>query len=120
MKTKFILSVLTFFAIQLMVACTYENEEELFDLVDSNSVSEPIEVSLTNDIIPIINADCAISGCHVAGGQFPNLTVKANIISSASRTRSETQSGEMPRGRTLSLAEKNLIKNWVDQGAKDN
>jgi len=26
----------------------------------------------------------------------------------------------MPRGRTITLAEKNIIKNWVDQGAKDN
>lgn len=115
---KLLFYVLIFFTIQVIISCTYENEEELFEIVDPGSELE--EISLSNDIIPIINADCAISGCHVAGVQFPNLMLKANIISSASSTKSRTQSGNMPKGRSLSLVEKNLIKNWVDQGAKDN
>lgn len=120
MKMKSILSVLIFFTLLVVTACTYENEEELFGKVDPDSGSEPDEVSLTNDIVPIMNSDCAIPFCHVAGEQFPNLSVKANIISNASSIKSRTQSGNMPRGGTLSLAQKNLIKNWVDQGKLDN
>ena len=120
MKMKSILSVLMFFAILVMTACTYENEEELFGTIEPDPGSEPVVVNLSSQVIPIVNSNCAVSGCHVAGVQFPNLLIKANIISNASSIKSRTQSGNMPRGGTLSLAEKNLIKNWVDQEAKDN
>ena len=101
-------------------ACTYENEEELFDTIEPDPGSDPVVVNLSSQVIPIVNSNCAVSGCHVAGVQFPNLLIKANIISNASSIRSRTQSGNMPKGGSLSLAEKNLIKNWVDQEAKDN
>lgn len=32
------------------------------------------EVSFTQDLIPIFEKRCALSGCHNAGGQVPNLT----------------------------------------------
>jgi len=32
------------------------------------------EVSLINDIIPVFNQSCAISGCHISGGTNPDLT----------------------------------------------
>ncbi len=103
-------------------ACTYDNEQELFGTIetDPDPDTDPMEISLSNEVIPLMNTNCAISGCHVVGVQSPNLSVKANVISNASKIKSETQSGNMPRGRTITLAEKNIIKNWVDQGAKDN
>lgn len=109
-----------FFAILVMTACTYENEEELFNIIEPDPGSDPVIVSLSSQIVPIMNSNCAVSGCHVAGVQFPNLLIKANIIANASSIRSRTQSGNMPKGGSLSLAEKNLIKNWVDQKANDN
>ena len=31
-------------------------------------------VTFSQDILPIFNNSCAVSGCHVSGGQVPNLT----------------------------------------------
>lgn len=75
--------------------------------------------SLENNILPIINADCAISGCH-NGSVSPNLMTKAAVIGNAGRIKSETQSRSMPRERSLTQNEIDLIACWVDDGAKDN
>lgn len=78
-------------------------------------------VSLSNDIEPIIQNNCAISNCHVSGGRSPNLSRKTAILDNASVIKSEVVSGSMPRGgRTLSQAQIDLIRCWVDSGAKDN
>lgn len=75
--------------------------------------------SLVADIMPIISNNCAITGCH-NGSVSPNLTSSSAVISNAGRIRSETQSGSMPRGRTLSQSQIDLIACWVDSGAKNN
>ncbi|WP_425391240.1 hypothetical protein [Ekhidna sp.] len=75
--------------------------------------------SLSNDIIPIINRSCAISGCH-NGSISPNLTSSTSVINNASRIKSETQQRSMPRGSTLPQSEIDLIACWVEDGAKDN
>ncbi|MEQ9467225.1 MAG: hypothetical protein RLN88_07415 [Ekhidna sp.] len=85
------------------------------------SISTYLEsnVSLTDDIFPIIDTNCAISGCH-NGTQFPNLTTSSGIRQHASQIKSETQAGTMPRDGFLSQNEIDLIACWVDDGAKDN
>ena len=76
--------------------------------------------SLVNDIMPIIQADCAISGgCH-NGSQRPDLRTKEAVLQNARDIKAETQAGSMPKNRTLSEAEIALIACWVDDGAKDN
>ena len=75
--------------------------------------------SLTADVMPIIAKDCAISGCH-NGSQSPRLTSKSEVIANAARIKSETQAGSMPRDRTLTQTEIDLIACWVDDGANDN
>lgn len=75
--------------------------------------------SLTNDIRPIIEANCVSSECH-GGGQLPNLSSLANIRSNATAIKRETQNGNMPRDGSLTAEEKALIACWVDEGAKNN
>ncbi|WP_436516069.1 hypothetical protein [Ekhidna sp. To15] len=77
------------------------------------------ETSLATDIMPIINKDCAISGCH-NGSQSPRLISTSEVIANAARIKSETQAGSMPRDRTLTQTEIDLIACWVDDGALDN
>ncbi|MFY0654759.1 MAG: hypothetical protein JXQ96_22195 [Cyclobacteriaceae bacterium] len=109
--------------IWVISSCTYQNEEEVFGTIDADpgsggGNSEP--VSLMNDIVPLMNLKCAISGCH-NGSRFPNLSVKANIISNASSIKSRTRvGGGMPRNGTLTTAQRDLIADWVDGGALDN
>ncbi len=33
----------------------------------------PVQYSYKKDIAPLLNTNCALSGCHVAGGQAPDL-----------------------------------------------
>lgn len=85
------------------------------------SISTFVEstVSLSANIIPIIDTNCAISGCH-NGTQFPRLTSTNDIIQQASRIKAETQARTMPRDGSLTQEEIDLIACWVDDGAKDN
>jgi hypothetical protein len=75
--------------------------------------------SLSIDIMPIIEANCAVSNCH-NGSEDPNLSSPQNVRNNASKIRSLTQSGEMPKEGSLSSSEKAKIACWVDDGAKDN
>lgn len=91
------------------------------------SVAESVEVSsglsFSADIKPIIEANCAVSGCHVAGTSQPDYTNEATIISLASNIKARTQAGEMPppsSGRSLTEAEIERIACWVDDGAPNN
>jgi len=81
------------------------------------------ETSLANDVVPMIQTNCAISGCHVSGAQSPNFSDKANIINSAQRILARTSQRTMPpiaSGKTLTDQQIELIRCWVDAGAKDN
>jgi len=75
--------------------------------------------SLTNDIMPIISAECATSGCH-NGSQSPNLSSASNVRTNAAAIKAETQSGRMPRNGSLTANQKALIACWVDDGALNN
>ena len=102
-------------------ACSSENEEELFGDKDSAGEPLPAVVSLSTDIVPIMDAKCAIPGCHVAGNTFPNLSVKSVIISQADRVKVRTRvGGGMPRTGSITNFQRDLIAKWVDDGAQDN
>ena len=79
--------------------------------------------SLTNEIMPILQQNCAVSGCHISGTGRANFTDKAIVIQFASQIRTNTQAGVMPpssSGQSITEAEKTLISCWVSNGAKDN
>lgn len=106
-------------AMILLTYCTYENEEDLFGQEDCST----LPASLTEDVIPIINTNCAISGCHVTGVQAPDLTKKEIIIASAPLIKAQVQTRTMPptdSGESLTLNEIQTIVCWVDNGAHDN
>lgn len=74
------------------------------------------------NISPIIQASCAISGCHAAGSSNgPGALTNYTEISNAKvRIRSAVAAGTMPQGSTLSAAQKNSIICWIDGGAPNN
>jgi hypothetical protein len=78
-------------------------------------------ISFANQVKSIIDLNCAISGCHVAGTGRQNFTSFAVIQANADGIKARTASGNMPRGGgSLTTEEKKLIADWVDQGAKNN
>ncbi|MEQ9298125.1 MAG: hypothetical protein RIF33_06170 [Cyclobacteriaceae bacterium] len=76
-------------------------------------------VTYEGSIKNIVETNCAISGCH-NGSQAPDLRTLEQIQSSASRIKIRTADGSMPRGRTLTQTQIDLIACWVDDGALDN
>lgn len=94
-------------------------DSEGCEITNSITVGAESAVSLINDIMPIVNVNCAISGCH-NGTILPNLTSSSAVISNAGRIKIETSDRSMPRGRTLTNTQINQIACWVDAGAKDN
>jgi hypothetical protein len=100
-----------------------------YDLVVSDeSGCETIEVvdvltgvSLNEDIVSIITANCAVSGCH-DGSRSPDLRMTSGIIGSAGRIRSRTSARTMPPSNRTPLTQTqiDLISCWVNDGAPDN
>jgi hypothetical protein len=79
-------------------------------------------IKLSVEIKNIIDASCAVSGCHVTGGSAPeSFTSLANIIANASGIKTKTANGTMPKdGTKLSQDKLNAIACWVDDGAPNN
>ncbi len=77
------------------------------------------QTSLSADVEPIIDTECAITSCH-NGSESPDLRTASAIITHASQIKSVTQSGFMPRNGSLTSSQKALIGCWVDEGAKNN
>lgn len=85
----------------------------------SQNVNVLSGISFENSVKSIIETDCAISGCH-NGSVSPDLRTFNSIQSNASRIKSETEAGSMPRDRTLTQTQIDLIACWVDDGALNN
>lgn len=64
--------------------------------------------SLTADIMPIIQANCAVSGCH-NGSQTPNLSSTTGVLNNAAAIKTQTQSGAMPKQGSITATQKALI-----------
>lgn len=77
-------------------------------------------ISYSSSVQNIITSSCAIPGCHVAGTGRADFTNLATVQAQASGIKSRTQSGDMPRGGTITQEEKDNIACWVDDGAPNN
>ncbi|MEJ1236698.1 hypothetical protein WBG78_01135 [Chryseolinea sp. T2] len=93
---------------------------------DNCTITKSVRVltgtSYNDDIKPIIETSCAVSGCHVSGGAAPfALTTVKSVQDHASSIKTVTANGSMPKGGPpLSQAEKDKIACWVDDGAPNN
>lgn len=127
---RFQKEIITVFLVILLGSCS-SGEDDTNPNPNGNNGSggnipercENIVSTLSGQVLTIINLNCAITGCHVPGGQLPDFTIKSNIIQNASNIRLQTQSGVMPKvgsGLTLTTRQKDEILCWVANGARDN
>ena len=102
----------------IFYSCT--NKKEFLSDTSSCSV---VNAKYSTDVSIIIQTSCATnSSCHAAGsinGPGPLLNYTA-VKNSASAIKTAVETGRMPRGSTLSNADINKIKCWVESGALDN
>jgi len=68
--------------------------------------------SYSIDARPAIQSSCV--GCHSSYGTY------SQVCSSASSIRSSIVNGTMPKGSTLTSAQKDNIICWIDGGAANN
>jgi hypothetical protein len=77
--------------------------------------------SFMDDVMPIITANCAVSGCHDGNSGIISWANKNNVIANASNIKTRTGNGTMPpAGRSITDEEIQTIACWVDDGAEDN
>jgi hypothetical protein len=84
-------------------------------------------VSYSVTVQPIINQNCALSGCHVNHAQT-NYNVFANVVADAQASnapndiisRINSTSNPMPASGPLSACDKAKIKLWIQQGCQAN
>lgn len=81
-------------------------------------------VSLNQDVFNRIGQTCAITGCHVSGGQSPNFELKSNILTAAQNIKRRLEDNSMPPAGSgkdpMSDADKAVVICWVNDGALDN
>jgi len=93
------------------------------DCTDSEtaSVIEVPEVSYADDIRPIIDTNCQLSGCHGDNANIPTFATYDDVYAKADAIRDRTTAGTMPPGDAeLADTDVQLISDWVTQGAPDN
>lgn len=103
----------------LITSCTYDNAEELY----GEQECPPGGTSFSQTVNPIIQSNCAVSGCHVNGQQMPTLETYAQISANSARIKARTSNGTMPPpSSSKSLSQKQIddIACWVNAGAPEN
>lgn len=109
------MGVLVMLALCLLAACGEQ------DNVGAGVVCNKT-YSLTEDVMPVITSNCALTGCH-NGTHAPNLRTAEAVRTQVERVRAEVTSGHMPpkgSGVILTAEERKTILCWIEQGAADN
>lgn len=121
-------------------ACTHSTIEpdvtdnNNFDTLTLENACDPDTVYFQNKVLPLIQSSCALSGCHNAASHREGIVLEdynkiMKIVSSGSPSKSKlykvlSASGEdaMPPSSSdrFSKEEKQLIYDWISQGALNN
>lgn len=85
---------------------------------------EGTDPSFANDVLPILNASCALAGCHVDGfanGDFSNFNgFSARAAGAIARMSAGTMPPAASSGPDPSEAQIQSIRCWMEAGAMDN
>ena len=108
-----------FFTGFLISSCTSESEEvqDMMDEVDCSTIT------FSQDVQPIIQSNCAVSGCHVSNTPPPDFTKDDIIEANANRIKTRTSNGTMPppgSGFSLTKEQVDMIACWADNGGEVN
>ncbi len=75
-------------------------------------------ISYSREVAPLLEYKCSL--CHGSGSSILDLSTYENVKANAAKIKASVESGFMPLVGTLNQEQKDLIVNWVDQGAKNN
>ena len=100
----------------LFHGCYYDNAEELYP----NSTCNLSNLSYDLVIKPIIDANCAISGCHVSGTGRKDLSTYQGLKDVADDGRLHDRlvvKKDMPPSQPISNCDIAAIDAWINNGA---
>jgi len=134
LKNKIIAIALSMFIVVVIAISGCQKDTTVYVPLAAPTVTKT--VSFSKDLVPIFAANCAKSGCHVAGGHTPDLTaanaynslIDNSLIDKAAPTSSiiyERLTGKlspsMPIGGAANPSNiEGLLIAWIQQGAKKN
>jgi len=102
----------------LLSSCYYDVEEELYPQKNNCNLSD---ITYSTKIKLIVAQNCALSGCHVAGAQQPDLSDYNKLNSNVSRVNERAVVGKtMPPSSPLNSCDIEALKAWIDGGAPNN
>ena len=110
--------------LMIMIAACKKDKTEPTTTTPTATVTPtptPTKVTYETDIKTIINANCAVSGCHVASAQSPAFTsytvVKSYVGTILLRMgQAQGSSGFMPKNGTKVQANIDKINQWKTDG----
>jgi hypothetical protein len=101
--------------------CYYDSEERIYP----GSFCDTTGVTWSGTIKPLMQAECAIPGCHVPGSQDPDLTTYAGVRAialdgSLKKRAIDGVPSFMPTSGKLPNCQLVKLKAWIDAGAPEN
>lgn len=102
----------------LVAGCYYDIGEDLYP----NGANAPCDASpdtYSLKIKTILTKNCAIAGCHVAGGESPDLSDSTIVYDKIDRIKVRAiDIKDMPKSAPLSTCDIKALQNWIDGGTK--
>ena len=118
-KISFVLVALTLF----VLGCSKGGDSPASSGTGGTTLNcSTIDSRFSAVVFPIIQTSCGATGCHNTGSSSgPGaLTNYTQIKAAAASIKGSVESGSMPKGGTLTTAQKNAISCWVSSGALNN
>lgn len=106
----------------IISACTKDSIEKNEESCDT------VDVTYTSHVAEILNASCAVSGCHVGGGQSPLLvdflsaseaSTSPNFIGSIKHEAGFTPMPFPPGSSQLEQCNIDIIDAWITAGSPE-
>lgn len=124
-NSKHILAMLAILTIVgSMTGCYYDNEEELYPFA-GNQCDTLLPLSYNGIIQPIMQQNCAISGCHTGvnptgGLRLDTYTQVSEIALNGDMSSRVIVNRDMPPSGPLSACDISALQAWIDLGAPEN
>jgi mono/diheme cytochrome c family protein len=134
MKRSFVQGLALLFSTLILFSCKHQPLIDPAPIPVDTSATGSNKVCFTRDILPLLQSNCATSGCHDAGtrqnGVFlgdyngiraqvqPGRPDNSDLFEMITESKEDERMPPAPRPR-LSQAQIDLIRKWIEEGAEN-
>ncbi len=126
-KNSILKSTILTLTVALVASCYNDSKEHLYQNFSTTGCDTTSGINYSENIAPILSANCALSGCHVGSSPQSGLDLSNyNDVRQVARSGqlvgriTGTMGSIMPPTGALPPDLINQIETWVDAGACDN